>query len=110
MSLLQDSWTASEIRVTGCRVCLSLMKPSVINCSAALWLPREGDGMAAGVGTVFLLLVGAGSPSAWVLVVLYICMANAGESKKSRVGDQSIFFLFRAYLFFFLFRSKKKMN
>lgn len=84
------------------------MKPSVINCSAALWLPREGDGMAAGVGTVFLLLVGAGSPSAWVLVVLYICMANAGESKKSRVGDQSIFFFSGLIFFFFSLDLKKR--
>lgn len=84
------------------------MKPSVINCSAALWLPREGDGMAAGVGTVFLLLVGTGSPSAWVLVVLYICMADPGESKKSRGGDQKHFFFFLGLIFFFLPLDLKK--
>ena len=73
------------------------MKPSVINCSAALGSPREGDAMAVGVGTVFLLLVRAGSLSARVLVVLYICMPNPGESKKSPGGDQKhFFFLFRA--------------
>lgn len=64
------------------------MKPSVINCHAALGLRREGDAMAGGVGTVFPLLVEAGSPSTRVLAVLCICVPNPG-AKLHAGGDQN---------------------
>lgn len=76
------------------------MTSSTINCRAALGLLREGDAMAGGVGTVFPLLVAAGSPSARLLAVLCICVPNPGESKKLSGGDQKWF-----GVFFFLYRT-----
>lgn len=99
MSLPQDSWTVSEIRVTGCRVWLSLMKPSVINGGAVLGSPREGEAMAGGAWDCFS--AAGGSKFSTARVRLCICVQIQVRARNQLVGTKSVFFLFRASILFF---------
>lgn len=77
MSLLQDSWAASELEVIGCHVWLLLVKPSVVTCSVVWGLPREGDVLDCGAWDHFA--AAAAAVNRFSHQVLCICVPNQVE-------------------------------